>query len=55
LSTFKNIVVEEGTGALFKGIIPRVIWISIGGATFLGAWDFARGSLEALDRRKSRE
>ncbi|CCX29783.1 mitochondrial carrier domain-containing protein [Pyronema domesticum] len=51
LSTFKSIVAEEGTGALFKGITPRVIWISIGGAIFLGAWDFAKGSLEALDRR----
>ncbi|KAI5848285.1 mitochondrial carrier domain-containing protein [Tricharina praecox] len=55
LWTFKNIVAEEGTGALFKGITPRVIWISIGGAIFLGAWDFARGSLESLDRRKSKE
>jgi solute carrier family 25 S-adenosylmethionine transporter 26 len=44
-------VAEEGTGALFKGITPRVIWISIGGAIFLGAWDFAKGSLEALDRK----
>jgi solute carrier family 25 S-adenosylmethionine transporter 26 len=55
ISTFKNIVAEEGSGALFRGITPRVIWISIGGAIFLGAWDFAKGSLESLNRRTSRE
>ncbi|KAH7834467.1 hypothetical protein Vadar_016329 [Vaccinium darrowii] len=30
----KTIVREEGTPALFKGIGPRVLWISIGGAVF---------------------
>lgn len=54
LSTFKNIVAEEGTSALFKGIVPRVIWISIGGAIFLGAWDFVKGSLESIEHRKSK-
>ncbi|KAA8904677.1 mitochondrial carrier domain-containing protein [Sphaerosporella brunnea] len=51
LATFRQIVAEEGTGALFRGIMPRVIWISIGGAIFLGAWDFANGTLESLNRR----
>jgi solute carrier family 25 S-adenosylmethionine transporter 26 len=54
ISTFKNIIAEEGTAALFKGITPRVIWISIGGAIFLGAWDFAKGTLEDLNKWKTR-
>jgi solute carrier family 25 S-adenosylmethionine transporter 26 len=55
LSTFRQIVAEGGTGALFRGITPRVIWISVGGAIFLGAWDFAKGALESLDRRTLKE
>ena len=51
MSTFKAIINEEGASALFKGIVPRVIWISIGGAVFLGAWDFAKGSLQSLSQR----
>lgn len=48
LSTFQGIVKEEGASALFKGIGPRVVWISIGGAIFLGAFDFAKATLENL-------
>ena len=36
---------EEGTSFLFRlfsGIVPRVTWISIGGAIFLGIYDKAR-------------
>lgn len=40
LSTFQTIVKEEGAVALFKGIVPRVTWISIGGAVFLGTYEF---------------
>ncbi|KAI5805005.1 mitochondrial carrier domain-containing protein [Geopyxis carbonaria] len=47
-SILRNIVAEEGSSALFKGIGPRVIWISVGGAIFLGAWDFAKSTLESL-------
>ncbi|KAH0615054.1 uncharacterized protein H6S33_000690 [Morchella sextelata] len=46
VSTFKGIVREEGVSALFKGIGPRVLWISIGGAIFLGAFDSAKVALE---------
>ncbi|KAI8845306.1 mitochondrial carrier domain-containing protein [Chytriomyces cf. hyalinus JEL632] len=38
--SFRKIVAEEGFGALFKGIGPRVTWISIGGAVFLGSYEF---------------
>ena len=27
---------------LFSGIVPRVLWISIGGAIFLGVYDKSR-------------
>ncbi|KAF8242165.1 mitochondrial carrier [Wilcoxina mikolae CBS 423.85] len=50
ISTLKNIVSKEGTGALFKGITPRIVWISIGGAIFLGVWDFAKATLENFNQ-----
>ncbi|KAI8873211.1 mitochondrial carrier [Ramicandelaber brevisporus] len=37
--TAKEIVREEGPRALTKGFVPRVIWISIGGFIFLGAYE----------------
>lgn len=30
---------QEGCRGLFAGVLPRVMWISIGGAIFLGAYD----------------
>ncbi|TGZ83302.1 mitochondrial carrier [Ascodesmis nigricans] len=54
LKVIRGIVQEEGVSALFKGIGPRVIWISIGGAVFLGAWDFARGTLERMNERRTK-
>lgn len=48
LSTFQGIVKEEGASALFRGIGPRILWISIGGAIFLGAFDSAKAALENL-------
>jgi len=42
LSTMGRIYTSEGAGALFSGIVPRVFWISIGGAVFLGAYEQAK-------------
>ncbi|KAF9969718.1 hypothetical protein BGZ73_007781 [Actinomortierella ambigua] len=39
VSTFRRIWVEEGPRALFSGIGPRVMWISIGGSIFLGVYE----------------
>lgn len=36
---------EEGFGALFSGIAPRVVWISVGGAVFFGSYEAARKAL----------
>ncbi|KAG0240482.1 hypothetical protein BGX31_001943 [Mortierella sp. GBA43] len=42
LSTMKRILAEEGPRALFSGIGPRVMWISIGGSIFLGVYEKAK-------------
>ena len=39
LYAMRVIYSEKGVTGLFAGIIPRVIWISIGGAIFLGVFD----------------
>lgn len=36
---------EEGTGAFFRGVGPRTMWISIGGAVFLGSYQWASNTL----------
>jgi len=41
----KKIVDQEGATALFRGIGPRILWISAGGAVFLGAYEFAKDLL----------
>jgi solute carrier family 25 S-adenosylmethionine transporter 26 len=44
-STMSRVATEEGVGTLFSGVVPRVFWISIGGAVFLGAYEQAKSSL----------
>lgn len=39
LNTLKLIAAEEGSSALFKGLAPRVTWITIGGFIFFGAYE----------------
>ncbi|GAA5935008.1 uncharacterized protein JCM15063_003126 [Sporobolomyces koalae] len=39
MSTMKSIYTIEGPKALFRGIVPRVVWISAGGAVFLGVYE----------------
>ena len=48
-----RITKHEGAGALFKGIGPRVIWISAGGAVFLGAYELGKDFLLALQQNTS--
>jgi len=40
---------EEGLGALWKGVGPRVCWIGAGGAVFLGVYDGVKGELVRRD------
>ena len=37
-----QIVQQEGAGAMFKGVGPRVMWISIGGSVFFVALEQAK-------------
>lgn len=43
--TLRIIYREEGVKALFSGVVPRVIWISLGGAVFLGVYEAAKHTL----------
>jgi len=36
---------EEGSGAFLRGVGPRTAWISIGGAVFLGSYQWASNTL----------
>lgn len=38
----KSIVKEDGYGAFWKGIGPRTMWISAGGAIFLGVYEMVK-------------
>ncbi len=44
----KEMLKEEGASAFFKGVGPRTMWISIGGAVFLGSYQWAYNALEGL-------
>jgi solute carrier family 25 S-adenosylmethionine transporter 26 len=41
LSTFAKIYRNEGMGALFSGIVPRTLWMGIGGYVFFFAYEFS--------------
>ncbi|KAG0057625.1 hypothetical protein BGZ83_006998 [Gryganskiella cystojenkinii] len=49
IPTFKRILAEEGPRALFSGIGPRVMWISIGGSIFLGVYEKAKVVVTSRD------
>ena len=40
LSRFKTMYATEGAKALFSGVVPRTLWISAGGAVFLGVYEW---------------
>jgi hypothetical protein len=43
-------IASEGFGAFWRGIGPRVTWIGIGGAVFLGSYQWAWNTLERRER-----
>lgn len=45
VDTLKRVYSEGGVKALFAGVQPRVMWISIGGFVFFGAYEFTKSSL----------
>ncbi|RJE17859.1 Mitochondrial carrier protein [Aspergillus sclerotialis] len=47
----RGIARDEGFGAFWRGIGPRVAWIGIGGAVFLGSYQWAWNRLEGAKER----
>ena len=48
LTRFKQIYTSEGITALFAGVVPRTLWISAGGAVFLGVYEQAVRTLPRM-------
>ncbi|THH07704.1 hypothetical protein EW145_g3200 [Phellinidium pouzarii] len=44
----RGIYVNEGLKALFAGVVPRTLWISAGGAVFLGAYEWTVQGLTGI-------
>lgn len=51
LATLRGIVRSEGPRALFRGVVPRVMWISGGGAVFLGVYEAVKRALAGPQAR----
>mmetsp|Transcript_31725 Transcript_31725/g.94937 ORF Transcript_31725/g.94937 Transcript_31725/m.94937 type:complete len:316 (-) Transcript_31725:154-1101(-) len=49
LDVARRTVAEEGAGAMLSGLQPRVMWISIGGFVFFGAYEWYRSILLPLE------
>lgn len=47
LPLVRSIMAEQGASAFFAGLGPRVTWISIGGAIFLGSYQWVVNSIGA--------
>ncbi|KAF3352282.1 hypothetical protein VdG1_09235 [Verticillium dahliae VDG1] len=45
---------EEGWRSFFAGTVPRITWISIGGAIFLGSYQFVVNTLQTSRDNKER-
>ncbi|KAI0647910.1 S-adenosylmethionine transporter [Trametes meyenii] len=45
VARLREIYTVEGARALFAGVVPRTLWISAGGAVFLGVYEWAVHSL----------
>lgn len=54
VNTFKNIVKNEGVRGLFSGIVPRTLWIFLGGYIFFGSYDFAKNTVYDFLEEKDR-
>jgi solute carrier family 25 S-adenosylmethionine transporter 26 len=48
LFALRLVAKEKGLRGMFAGIVPRVIWISIGGSIFLGVYEQVRISLTGI-------
>jgi solute carrier family 25 S-adenosylmethionine transporter 26 len=50
----RRVIEIDGASALFRGIGPRILWISAGGAVFLGAYELAKDFLLSVQARTSK-
>jgi solute carrier family 25 (mitochondrial S-adenosylmethionine transporter), member 26 len=50
-----QVVAEEGAGVLLSGLVPRILWISAGGAVFLGAYELAKDILISMQKRTTKD
>jgi len=48
VDVFNKTKKQQGYGAFFSGIQPRVMWISIGGFVFLGAYEYSKNVLRPV-------
>ncbi|OJD19101.1 hypothetical protein AJ78_00887 [Emergomyces pasteurianus Ep9510] len=48
----RGILMEEGFGAFWRGVGPRVMWIGVGGAVFLGSYQFTSNMLQTRQAGK---
>jgi solute carrier family 25 S-adenosylmethionine transporter 26 len=48
LNTLSRVYAEGGVGLCFAGVEPRIMWISIGGFFFFGAYEGSTGILRSL-------
>lgn len=44
----RTIASEEGPATLMSGVVPRVVWISLGGAIFFGAFEAAKKAVTPM-------
>lgn len=49
-ATLQSVLQQRGVRGLFAGIVPRTLWISLGGAVFLGTFDGVAKTLELLQQ-----
>jgi solute carrier family 25 S-adenosylmethionine transporter 26 len=49
LSMLREILKQSGPRAFFAGIGPRIGWISVGGAIFLGSYQWASNALAGVE------
>jgi len=51
IKVMKGVFAERGVGGLFSGVIPRVAWISIGGAVFFGVYEQVKDWMSLIEKR----
>jgi solute carrier family 25 S-adenosylmethionine transporter 26 len=49
----RTVLRESGARGLFAGVVPRMMWISIGGAVFLGSYQWSWNAMQEWELRAS--